>query len=97
MTFLEEVRTYKSITTIVDRGKKQEEIISKYLEKTSHTFLNLSQQVYESEYCKIKNGYGQLDLFEKVESVVKHMVCSDTFKRFSEWSSTSNGRGSWSE
>ncbi|EFC37545.1 predicted protein [Naegleria gruberi] len=49
LAFLEEVRAYKSTSTTIDRGKKQQEIISKYLEKSSNTFLNISHAVYETE------------------------------------------------
>lgn len=80
--FLEDVELYKSLSKIRDRSALQQEIITKYLENESNTPLNVSKHVIESEFKKIISGFGQLDLFDRLENIIKQMVINDTFSRF---------------
>ena len=83
LNFLEDVMFYKSLKKPSDRAKKQEEIIETYLLIHSPTPLNISQQTRDIHVTKIMAGYGQIDLLDGLESVVKSLVCGDTFMRYS--------------
>ncbi|KAG2377318.1 hypothetical protein C9374_009229 [Naegleria lovaniensis] len=80
--FLEHVEIYKSLSKIRDRSALQQEIIAKYLDRESSAPLNVSKHVIESEFKKIISGFGQLDLFDRLENIIKQMVINDTFSRF---------------
>ena len=81
-SFLEDVERYKSLSKTKDRSTLQQEIIQKYMLPNSPQPLNVSQKVLETEYKKISSGYGQLDLFDRLEMVIKGMILDDTFLRF---------------
>ncbi|KAG2389537.1 hypothetical protein C9374_014097 [Naegleria lovaniensis] len=80
--FLEEVESYKKIKRTQHRANKQQEIVSQFLTKESKYELNISQEETFNLVNKIKNGYGQVDLFDKLAVVVKNMLYRDTFQRF---------------
>ncbi|KAG2381997.1 hypothetical protein C9374_005789 [Naegleria lovaniensis] len=80
--FLEEIETYKKMKRTQQRSKKQQEIIEQFLTKDSKYELNLSQDETFTLVSKIKNGYGQVDLFDKLQVVVRNMLYRDTFQRF---------------
>nr|CAG4718970.1 unnamed protein product [Naegleria fowleri] len=82
--FLEDVEYYKSLSKSTDRAKLQQEIILKYLLPDSPQPLNISQKILQAENKKILSGYGQLGLFDRLETYVKSMVLDDTFRRFME-------------
>ena len=80
--FLEDIEVYKSLPTTKERAILQEAITKKYLQNDSEFPLNVSQKVLETEYKKISIGYGQLSLFDRLETIVKGMILGDTFQRF---------------
>ena len=80
--FLEDIETYKSLSKTRDRAALLEEMVNKYLLPESPYPLNVSKKTVETEIKKITSGYGQLDLFDKIESIIKLMVVNDTFSRF---------------
>ena len=81
--FIEDCELYKTMKKVSDRAKKQTEIVDKYLTINSPYPINISQQVRVTEVSKIQNGYGQIDLFDNIEDIIKNMVVKDTFYRFS--------------
>ncbi|KAG2381857.1 hypothetical protein C9374_005649 [Naegleria lovaniensis] len=80
--FLEMVEQYKTISKSKERAVLQKEIVRRHLLPNSPQPLNVSQKILETEYKRIASGYGQLDLFDKLEVVVKGMILDDTFSRF---------------
>lgn len=79
--FLEEVDVYKKIKRTQQRSKKQQEIIEQFLTKDSKYELNLSQDETFTLVSKIKNGYGQVDLFDKLQLVVRNIYLSKILTR----------------
>lgn len=80
--FLEEVESYKKMKRTQHRANKQQEIISQFLTKESKYELNISQEETFNLVNRIKNGYGQVDLFDRLAVVVRNMLYRDTFQRF---------------
>ncbi|KAG2383338.1 hypothetical protein C9374_004675 [Naegleria lovaniensis] len=80
--FLEDVEYYKSLSKSTERAKLQQDIILKYLLPDSPQPLNISQKILHAESKKIVSGYGQLGLFDRLETLVKAMILDDTFRRF---------------
>ena len=82
ISFLESVELYKKTKKTQERAKMQQAMIEKYLTTDSKYEINISQEEYFMLAKKIEDGYGQIDLFDKLAIVVKNMVIKDTFQRF---------------
>ncbi|EFC36662.1 predicted protein [Naegleria gruberi] len=80
--FLEQVMEYKKLSRTHERAKKQKEIIEMFLSENSATPINISKQVFTTEVKKILEGFGQLQLFDNLETIIKSMLILDKFKRF---------------
>ncbi|EFC37311.1 predicted protein [Naegleria gruberi] len=80
--FLEEVEAYRKIKRTHNRVKKQQEIIAKFLTKDAKYELNISKEEEFTIVSKIRDGYGQIDLLDKLFSIVRGMFYRDTFQRF---------------
>ncbi|KAL9651711.1 hypothetical protein ABK040_009326 [Willaertia magna] len=80
--FLEYVEKYRSLSKTHERSQKQREIIDLFLKEDCEMPLNVAAKDAEIEVKKIMNGFGQIDLFDKLEGIVKAMMSRDTFNRF---------------
>ncbi|KAF0979967.1 hypothetical protein FDP41_001120 [Naegleria fowleri] len=81
--FLEDVQLYKSlVNNLQQRSELQHEIYNKYLAHSAPKQLNISSEELETYGFKIKNGIGQIDLFDSLEKVVINNIIFDSFKRW---------------
>ncbi|KAL0485558.1 regulator of G-protein signaling [Acrasis kona] len=79
--FLNDVDVYKRIKNSAERFKKQTEIISRYLQPLK---LNLSAYATQVVLPIVLAGYAQVDLFDKLAEIVKVLIVTDTYSRFTK-------------
>lgn len=83
--FVETVLDYRKTRKAHERVQKQQAIVTTFLTKGAQYELNLSKQVLENELFLIKQGVGQVGLFDKLLDVVKGAMVVDSFQRFFKW------------
>ncbi|KAL9646772.1 hypothetical protein ABK040_001194 [Willaertia magna] len=79
--FIEQVMFYKQLKEPYERMIKQEYIFNNFLLNNS---LNISSEMLNKELMRIKNGLGQVDLFDQLLQFVEITVCKDTFMRYKQ-------------
>jgi PAS domain S-box-containing protein len=82
--FLEAVEEYRSVMKQQHRVELQKQIITQFLIKDKSPYeLNISAKTVK-DLSQIEKGFGQIDLFDGLEEIIRGQVVLDTFARFLE-------------
>jgi NO-binding membrane sensor protein with MHYT domain len=81
LEFIIAVKAYRKLTSVMDRVKYQETILSEFIRPGSKKQLNLPTKILEIAMKNAEIGYGQIDLFDMLEAQVLELLL-DSYHRF---------------
>jgi NO-binding membrane sensor protein with MHYT domain len=81
--FIMQVKQYKQCQVVIERIQSQERILNMFVKIGASKQLNLPGYILEAEYRDIMSGFGQVDIFDRLEKKVLEILL-DSYVRFKQ-------------